>query len=208
LFTRSSIEKIEMIHYLVLLGAAINLYGTAFYIHDIFHGQTKPNLISWALWALAPLIASAAAFSVGASWAILPTFMVGFGPLLVVIVALIKKNAIWRPTGFDYFCGALSLAALALWAITKEPGTAVAFAILSDGLAALPTLKKAWLFPETESGVVYTTALFNILTSFAALQVYTFSEIGFPIYNTFINIALSFAVYRRRLLGSTRRETK
>jgi hypothetical protein len=189
-----------MLNYLVVLGALVSLYGVALYVRDIFRGTTKPNLVSWALWAAAPLIASAAAFSAGARWAVLPTFIVGFGPLLVVIFALIRKNAIWHPTKLDWFCGGLSVAALVLWAITKEPATAVVFAILSDGLAAIPTLKKSWLFPETESGIVYTTSLFNILTTFVVLQSFSFSELAFPIYNTIMNIMLAFAVYRRRIL--------
>ena len=182
--------------YLVLLGAVVSLYGIARYIRDIFRGQTKPNLVTWVLWAVAPLVAATAAISTGARWAAVPTFMVGFGPLLVVVSSLITRRALWQPTTFGYLCGGLSFVAILLLVITRKPGMAVFFAILSDGLAALPTLIKAWQFPETESGVAYTTALFNILTSFAAIQIYTFSEIGFPIYNAIVNIALSLAAYR------------
>ncbi|HEV7514193.1 MAG TPA: hypothetical protein VGO27_21035 [Candidatus Acidoferrum sp.] len=191
-----------MMHYLVLLGAVVSLYGIARYIRDIFRGQTRPNLVTWVLWAMAPLVASAAAISTGARWAVLPTFMVGFGPVLVVISALTTRRAIWRPTKFGYSSGGLSFVAILLWAVTRKPEMAVLLAILSDGLAALPTLIKAWQFPETESGIAYTTALFNILTSFAAIQIYTFSEIGFPIYNTLINIALSLAAYRKVLCST------
>jgi hypothetical protein len=186
-------------HYLVIVGAAVNLYGIAFYIRGIFRQQTKPNLVTWVLWAIAPLVASAAAFSTGARWAVLPTFMVGFCPLLVVISISIKRNAIWQLTPFSYLCGSLSLIALLLWAVIRVPGVAVVFAILSDGLAALPTLKKTWQFPETESGIAYTATLFNILTSFAAVRLYTFSELGFPVYNTLLHIALSVAVYKNIL---------
>jgi hypothetical protein len=189
-----------MTQYLVLVGAAAILFGTSLYIRDIFRGTTKPNLITWILWAASPLIASAAAFSNGVSWTtVLPTFMVGFGPLLVVIAALIKRNASWQLTKFDYLCGVLSMVALVLWLITKKPEIAIIFAILSDGLAALPTLKKSWQFPETESGIVYAAALFNILTTATALESFNFSEIAFPIYNTLINVALIIAVYRRKL---------
>jgi hypothetical protein len=45
--------------------------------------------------------------------------------------------------------------ALILWWITKEPNIAIMLAILSDILAAIPTLVKTWKFPETESGVLF-----------------------------------------------------
>jgi hypothetical protein len=188
--------------YFVLLGAAVQLYGIARYISDIFQGQTKPNLVTWVLWAMAPLVAAAAAISTGARWAALPTFMVGFGPLLVVLSALIARRALWQPTTFGYFCGSLSLVAILLWAVTRKPAMAVLFAIVSDGLAALPTLIKTWQFPETESGIAYTTALFNILTSFAAIHFYTFAELGFPIYNAVVNVALSVAAYKNVFCSS------
>ncbi len=190
-----------MIRYLVIVGAIVDLFGTYIYIRDILHGRTRPNLVSWVLWAVAPMIASAAAFSAGIRWAILPTFMVGFVPVLVIIVALIKRKAVWRPTRFDYICGGLSIMALVLWIITKEPNLAIIFSILSDGLAALPTIRKSWLFPHTESGIAYLAGLFNMLTTIAALQFFTFSELAFPIYNVIINLAICFAIYRKRIFS-------
>jgi hypothetical protein len=187
-------------YYLVILGAAVNLYGSAIYIRDILRGQTKPNLVTWILWALAPLVASAAALYAGNRWVVLPTFMVGFCPVLVIIAALIKKNAIWKPTIFDYVCGGLSFLAFILLMVTKNADIAIVFAISSDLLAGLPTIKKAWQFPETESGITYTAALFNILTSFTVLKTYNFSELAFPVYSIFMNGSLSFSVYRKRFL--------
>ncbi len=189
------------IRYLVIVGAIVNLFGTFIYIRDTLRGQTKPNLVSWVLWAAAPMIASGAAFSAGIRWAVLPTFMAGFVPVLVIIAALIKRKAVWRPTTFDYICGGLSVMALVLWIITKEPNLAIIFSILSDGLAALPTIRKSWLFPATESGITYITGLFNMFTTIAALQFYSFSELAFPIYNLIINIVISFAIYRKRFFS-------
>ncbi len=125
------------IHYLVILGAIVSLFGTYIYIRDTLRGQTKPNLVSWVLWAVAPMIASGAAFSAGIRWAVLPTFMAGFVPVLVIIAALIKHKAIWRPTTFDYICGGLSVMALVLWIITKEPNLAIIFFIFSRILSTI-----------------------------------------------------------------------
>jgi hypothetical protein len=186
-----------VMHYLVMAGALVFLCGTAVYIRDMVHRNTKPNLVTWVLWAVAPLVASAAALSTGARWSVLPTFIVGFGPLLVVICAITKRSAMWKPTMSSYWCGLLSVIALILWRITREPNVAVGFAILSDTLAALPTLKKAWQFPETESGTIYIAGLLNILTSFTVIQVHSFAEIGFPVYFTLLNIALIYAVYKK-----------
>jgi len=187
-----------MFQYLVFLGAAVNLGGAFFYIRNILSGQTKPNKVTWLIWAIAPLIGTAAALAKGVTWAVLPVFMAGFTPLLIFLASFLNKNAYWKLGKFDYACGLFSVLALVAWAITKEPNIAIALAVLSDGLAAVPTLAKAWQHAETESVGVYAALLFNALTSFAAIKMWSFSELAFPIYFVILNSSLTLAVLRRR----------
>ena len=63
----------------VILAAALNLYGSASYVIETLKGKTKPNRVTWFIWALAPLIAFAAMASEGVGLSALMTFMVGFG---------------------------------------------------------------------------------------------------------------------------------
>lgn len=152
------------------------------------------------MWSIAPLIATGAAFSDGVRLAVLPVFMAGFAPLLVFIASFASKKAYWKLEKFDYICGSLSLLALVLWAITKQPLIAIILAITSDLFAAVPTLIKCWKHPETESIEAYTTGTFNALTSFFALKTFGASELAFPIYLVFINSSLAIAVYRGNIL--------
>ncbi|MDP2709510.1 MAG: hypothetical protein Q8O93_05750 [bacterium] len=189
-----------MLQYLVILGAAVNLGGSFFYIKNTLFGETKPNRVSWLMWSIAPMIATAAALAQGVTWAVLPVFMSGFVPLIIFIASFINKKAYWKLGAFDYACGLLSALALILWAITKEPNVAIVFAIMSDGLAAVPTLIKSWKHPESESVVVFTTGLFSALTSFAAIKIWGFAELAFPIYLTLMCSSLIFALERRKIL--------
>jgi hypothetical protein len=99
---------------------------------------------------------------------------------------------------FDYICWALSILALVLWWITKEPLIAIIFSIASDGFAAIPTIIKSWKHPDTESVEAYTTGLFNSLTSFFALRTFGISELAFPVYLVLVNSSLIFSIYRGR----------
>jgi len=183
--------------YLVLLGAALNIYGTWGYLVDTLKGKTQPNRMSWFLWAATPLIGTAAALAKGATWITLPVFAIGLCDLAVFVVSFVNPKAYWKLQLLDWACGLCSVLALVLWAITKEPNYAIIFAILSDGLAAVPTVVKAWQHPETESGFVYITSFISALTSFAAVRTWSFAEIGFPIYMLGINIVLVLTVYRK-----------
>ncbi len=190
-----------MLQYLVFVGVAIGLvFGALPYIRDTLKGKTKPNRVTWLMWAVAPLIASAAAFVDGAGWAVLPTFFQGFFPAVVFIISLVNKNSYWKLEKFDYLCGFFSVLALILWAITKEPVIAIIFAITSDGFAAIPTLVKSWKFPETETFIAYVAAIFCVLTSFAAVKIWNFSSIAFPTYLIIVNILITFAILRGRFI--------
>lgn len=188
-----------MLQYLVLVGAAVQLVGIWSYIRDTVRGETKPNRMTWLMWSVAPLIATAAAMVQGVSWAVLPVFMSGFGPLLVFFASFVNKNSYWKLERFDYICGSLSLLALILWGITKIPDIAIVFAIASDGFAAVPTLIKSWKYPETENAGPFTAGLFNSLTSFVAIKAWVFAAYAFPVYLVLINISIATAIYRRKL---------
>src|ERR1051326_3873885 len=103
-----------MLRYLVLIGAAINATGSFRYIRDTLRGTTKPNRVTYFMWAIAPLIATAAAVSRGVSWAVVPVFMSGFCPFLVFLSSFSNKQAYWKLGALDYVCGAFSAVALIL----------------------------------------------------------------------------------------------
>ena len=188
-----------MIQYLVLISLPLAIIGTGAYIKDTLVGKTKPNKITWLMWSIAPLIATFAAISKGVSWAVLPVFMSGFCPLLVLIVSLFSKKSYWKLSLFDYLCGFFSVLALILWVITKEANIAIIFSIISDASAGFPTLKKAWTNPETESVLIYATGIISALTSFAAVEYGIFSEYAFPIYLLLMNTILVVLISRSKI---------
>lgn len=188
-----------MMQYLVLLGAAANIFGGFYYIKDTLAGTTKPNRVTWLMWSIAPLIGTVAALAAQVTWAVLPVFMAGFVPLLVFAASFKNKNAYWQLRKLDYLCGLFSLLALILWAITKEPVVAIALALASDGFAVVPTFIKSWTDPDTESSIAYSTGVFSALTGFAAVNNWNFSEYGWPIYLVIANASLLISIYHKKI---------
>ena len=186
-----------MLEYLVFAAASASLLAAFVYIRSMFRGQTKPNRVTWLMWSLAPLIGTAAAVSSGVGWSVLPVFMAGFCPLLIFTASFFSRKAYWKHTSFDYACGALSVAALFLWYLTSDPNIAIAFAISSDALAAVPTLIKTWHSPQAESIWPYLVGVFSPLTSFLAASAWGFSELAFPSYLIAINVVLVVSVSKR-----------
>jgi hypothetical protein len=188
----------RMFESLVLIAASATVVAALAYVLSMFKGQTKPNRVTWLMWTIAPFTATSAAISSGATWATVPVFMSGLSPLVILLSSFLNKRAYWKLSAFDYGCGALSALALVLWYVTKNPNVAIVFAILSDSLAATPTLRKAWRNPQTEFNWPFVVGVFSPMTSFLVAPEWIFSEIAFPAYLVCINILLLFFVSNKK----------
>ena len=178
----------------VIFAALLNLWGSLGYAYLTIKGRVKPNRVTFSLWALAPLVAFGAQIGKGVGLQSLMTFMVGFGPLLVLIASFMNKKAYWRLKRFDYVCGALSLFGLGLWLITGEGNLAIAFAILADGLAALPTVYKSYIAPQTENWLLYFLAVLSAGITLLTIDKWTFAYWSFPAYILIICIIITALV--------------
>lgn len=174
----------------VIVGALFNLVGSATYAFNTIKGKTKPNRVTWFLWALAPLIAFAAQLNEGVTWAALMTFMVGFGPLIIFISSFVNRKAYWKITKLDIVCGGVSLLALVLWLITGQGVLAIIFSILADFIAGVPTLVKAFNEPETEHHSVFRNGAISATITLLTITEWTFANYAFAVYILLICLTL------------------
>lgn len=181
--------------YFVIFGAMLNLFGASTYIKDTLKGKTKPNRVSWFLWALVPLIAFFIQRNEGVGWANLLTFMVGFVPLIILIASFVNKQSYWAITKFDIICGLFSLAGILFYLLASNAVVAVMLLILADGLAALPTLQKSLKYPETESYTTFLCGVGNSTITLLSLHTFSFLFLGFPVYILIMDILLFLFIY-------------
>lgn len=178
----------------VILGAIIGFAGTLSYLISTLKGETKPNRVTWIIWAIAPLVAFSAELSKGVGIQSLMTFMFGFSPLLIFFASFVNKRSEWKLGRLDFACGGLSILGLVLWLFLREGNIAIFFAILADGLAAIPTIVKSWRFPETENYVVFLTAAISAGITILTIQTWNFAHYGFPIYILLVCILLTLLI--------------
>lgn len=166
----------------VIVGTLIGTLGALAYLVDTVKGNVKPNRVSFLLWSIAPFIAFAAQIKQGVGLESLMTFSTGFLPLLTFAASFVNKKAEWKLTRFDIACGVLSIIGLILWLITKVGNIAILFSILADGLAAIPTVVKAYKYPDTELAWPWIATSFGVVLTLLTLSTWTFANSGFIIY--------------------------
>lgn len=192
------ISGISFVQWLVVVSVLISIGGTSAYLRDTLRGRSKPNRVSWFLWGFAPLIGSAAALSAHADiWPTIRVFFAGFLPLLVFAISFINPQSYWKLTKFDLGCGVLSLAALIAWLTVGSPHLAIILAATADAFASIPTIRKVWHHPETETRITYLASTIAIILSLPSIPRWTVENSTFQIYLLVINALLLFLVYRK-----------
>lgn len=174
----------------IIVGTLIGAVGSVAYMVNTVKGKVKPNRVSFLMWSVAPMIAFFAQIQQGVGLEALMTFSTGFTPLMVFIASFINKQAEWKLTGFDLWCGILSLVGLALWMITRVGNVAIFFSIVADGLAAIPTLVKAYKFPDTEIAWPWMATVCGVVLTLLTLSTFTFANCGFILYILVVNTTI------------------
>ena len=164
----------------VYLAMALSVVGGYGYVRDTLRGETSPNRVTWSLWGLEGVLAFGVELQQHVGLAGLMTLMLGLVPIVVVLASFHNRRAVWRVGAFDVFCGCLSLAGLAFWAFVHEPTVALVSFVAADQTAALPTLRKSWLAPATESPRVFALGCANCVLTLFTLRSFTTAGVLFP----------------------------
>lgn len=180
----------------VFLAAIINLIGALLYAYSVVKGNTRPNRVTWFILSFAPMLAFAAMMFQGVTFReSLFTLMTGISPLIIFISTFFAKQPKWKITKFDLTCGALSVLGLILWLILQEGNVAIVFAILADGLAFLPTLIKAFRYPESESPWAFMMGIVATTIALAVVTTYDFKHLAFPLYILTADVLATLFIY-------------
>lgn len=185
----------KIIYFAVLL----NIVGHFIYAKSIIRGSTKPNLVSWFFWALAPFLGVFFQLQAGAGLSVLPILIAGLGSLAILLVALFTKNGFWKITNFDIYCGVFSALALILYVFKHNLSVAIFFAILSDAFAGMPTVIKSWKFPETENWAPYLLPIFSNTVGLLIIKEWSFTTYSFGMYFIILDSIIIYSIYHKKI---------
>ncbi len=190
----------------VFLGALVSLSGSFVYIRDTWRGTTAPNRVTWSLWGLEPLLAFAVERQAHVGLASFMTLMIGVVPIVVVVVSFHDPQSVWRIGTFDIACGVISLMGLILWVFIDQPTIALVTFVAADAVAGLPTIRKSYLDPETESAWTFLSGAIFAAITLMTLSRYTVAGGLFPTSILIIDTTIWLLIVSR--VGPRLRETR
>ncbi|HEX8591282.1 MAG TPA: hypothetical protein VF696_00825 [Candidatus Paceibacterota bacterium] len=120
------------------------------YIRDIFRRQTKPHIYTWLIWSITQGTALLAL--VYGNGGLFAGVGIASGAFLTFVVFLLSfKFGTKNITVIDTVTLVGALAAVVVWWQLDSPLVAVLMVAFIDGIGYVPTYRKSWSEPRTET---------------------------------------------------------
>lgn len=166
------------------------------YYRDILQGRTRPHIYSWSLWGILTVLLVALQFKGGAGPATWVTTAAGL--LCVGVVILSIKNGKRDITTSDTIVAALSLLAIGFWLVAHQPEVSITLVIVADILAFIPTVRKSYRDPHSETLSLYITNAIRFVLALLAVEHYTYLSSSWIVAWVVGNALLSILLIVRR----------
>ncbi len=183
---------------LALIAAALAVVGNVPYVRDVLRGKVQPHAYTWFVWSLVSAITFFGQLAKGAGVGAIPT---GASEIFTIIIFLLSlrygfKGINRTDTVFLF----LALGGVVSWLLTNDPTFSVVLAVSIDLVAFVPTIRKTWNYPATESPILYATNVLRHALALFSLEAYniatTLHSIAMITVNTLMTVLLTMS--RRR----------
>jgi len=189
-----------MKEFLGILAVVITFIGYAPYVVDTIKGKTRPHIFSWFTWAFVTFIIFALqviGYGGAGTYTTLATAI-----LCTAIFILGLRNGKRDITRFDTVTFIISLIATGVWIIAKQPVISTFLIVTINTLANLPTMRKSWRDPHSETLFTWEMGGVRNFLGLLALSNYSIITWLYPVTNLLINIIESaLLIYRRHQLA-------
>jgi hypothetical protein len=166
------------------------------YIRDILRGKTQPHVYSWFLWGVLTIVIFGIQITHHAGAGSFVT--IAAGTMSLVVLALSLKNGKRDIVFSDRVVFVLTILTMVFWLLAKQPLLAILLACLADLLAFIPTVRKSWNKPFTETLSLYQLNALRFGLAVIALEQYTFINLVWPAMWTLGNGLFALMLVARR----------
>lgn len=157
----------------------LSLVGYIPYIRDVIKGKTKPHAFSWVVWTLITFIVGFAQLAAGSGWGAVHNLVTGFVGAIILVYALKNKDKDIKRVDVVLFV--LALLSIPLWVVTEDPLYSIILITIIDIFAFVPTLRKTWNAPHSETLISYVIAGLKYCIALVAISTYSLATLIYPV---------------------------
>jgi hypothetical protein len=153
-----------------IVAALLAIAGNVPYVIDILKGRVQPHAYTWFVWTVVSGIVFFGQLAKGAGIGAVPTAASEIFTLVIFLLSL--KYGFKRVTASDTFFLVFALGGIVPWILTNDPTLSVIIAVGIDVTAFIPTLRKGWREPKTETPVLYGMNVARHILALFSMQAY------------------------------------
>lgn len=166
------------------------------YIRDVLKRKTEPHMYSWLVWTVLQTIGVSAQFSEGAGYG---AWALAIGVFFCFVIFILSfKFGTKNISRFDTVCLVASLVAIVVFLGLENAVWAVILVSVIDFFGFLPTFRKGYQEPHTETVSTFIMSAICNALSLLALQNYTAPTIIYVASLLFTNSSFSLMIVLRR----------
>ncbi len=142
------------------------------YIHGIVKSKTEPHVYTWFIWSITHMIAALAILE--GNGGLFAALSVASGGVLSFTIFLMSlRQGTRNITIFDTATLIIAILAVFIWWKLDHPEWAIIIVAFIDILGFLPTVRKTWIEPHSESIVAWTLYAFGNMAALLAITSYS-----------------------------------
>lgn len=155
---------------LAVIAAFIALGGNVPYIRDAIKKRVRPHPYTWLVWSIVSGITFFGQLAKGAGIGALPA---GVAEIFTIGIFLFSLQYGFKYVAkSDKYYLAAALVGLIPWAFFDDPTVSVVIAVCIDLVAFVPTIRKTWNNPRTETPPLYAANVLRHILTLFSLQTY------------------------------------
>ena len=166
------------------------------YIIDIFKGTTKPHSYTWLIWTILQTVGVVAMIKggagIGVSSLVIGAVLCGF----VFILSLFYGTHNIKI--FDKICLIGAFMAIGIYIFLHSALFSVMIVVITDLIGFLPTIRKTYDEPYTETTLTYILSSLSSLFALGALSIFTFTTSFYLISLVITNMVCAIVIILRR----------
>ena len=151
---------------MVFIAVMLAIVGNVPYLRDVITNKIQPHPYTWLVWSIVSAVTFFGQVVKGGGIGSIPT---GVAEAFTIIIFFFSLRYGFRDIAKrDTYFLIAALLGLIPWAMTSDPTLSVITVVSIDIVAFIPTLRKAWHRPKSETFTVYAmNVLRHILTLFS-----------------------------------------
>lgn len=181
---------------IAIIAALLAIVGNVPYLRDIIKKRIQPHPYTWLVWSIVSCIVFFGQVAKGAGVGAIPTAVSEIFTIIIFFFSI--RYGFKNIRTIDTVFLVVALLGLIPWLLTKDPTVSVIIAVGIDLVAFIPTIRKTWLAPKTETPMLYSMNVLRHILMLFSLQAYNVATMLHSISMITTNTIMTILIVKKK----------